>query len=120
MTDHDNDEITAVEEAVAQENLRAAEEHEHKHIGIDFPKAPPFTGDGGWCAPGDQFYPGLDLPLVTVTRGGLSFTAPKPLTKKQLQAQVDRLQPALARAQRENRKLRRKNRRLLKLIARLA
>jgi hypothetical protein len=102
------------------------QEREHKHIGVDFPTANPTPDSlrapdgslyhqGGWRSPSDSLFPDF-----VVQRGGITFTAPKPLTKKQLRAQLDRLQPALARAQRENRKLRRKNRRLLKLIAKLA
>lgn len=70
---------------------------------------------GGWCAPSEIIYPDL-----AVRRGGITFAAPKPLTKKQLKARLDHVEPALKAARRENRKLRRKNRRLVKLIARLA
>lgn len=83
---------------------------------------------GGWCAPAGQEY-GI-LPNIQVRRGGIQFTAPKPLTewrKEDLRAEVERLRrvnDTLAQGnteyRTENRRLRKKTKRLLKIIERIA
>lgn len=86
---------------------------------------------GGWCVPSDNLY-GLLGPIsdITARRGGLSFSAPRPLTdfsKKELRAEVERLRrqrdelaDSAGKFRTEARRLRRKNKRLLKIIGGLA
>jgi hypothetical protein len=72
----------------------------------------------GWNALTGVSY---EFPEISVPRGGISFSNPRlTLTKKELRARLDKVEPALAEARRLQRKAERKVRRLLKIIEREA
>lgn len=87
-------------------------------VNVSTPEETVAVSAGGWCAPSDALY--SFFPEVRVERGGISFTRPKSLTKKQLRAQNDRLVEGNTALRKENRKLRKKVRRLTKAVNRLA
>lgn len=73
-----------------------------------------FVAAGGWCAPDETIY---DVPPeIAVTRGGIRFTTPKPMSKKQLREALRLAHKTLDKEYRKNRKLKRRVRRLMHLI----
>lgn len=102
MTDHDNDQTEAADVTITED--------EHGLV-----------AEGGWRSPHEVAY-GFLVPEVTVQRGGLSFTTPKPLTewkKKDLVREVERLRESQGTQRVTIRRLEQKNRRLRRAIKRL-